>query len=58
MIAEAYSGQLDSGHKAPCPWKGNPCAESLAQFPPSTDSALIGGFDDRCGALLQRDYRL
>lgn len=53
LIAETYSGQLDSGHKALCPWKGNPCAESLAQFPPSAVSTLIGGFDDRCGALLQ-----
>lgn len=53
LAAESYAEQLDIGHKALCPWKGNSCAESLAQFPPSPVSALIGGFDDRCDALLQ-----
>ena len=53
LAVGAYDEQLDSGHKASCPWKGNPCAESLAQFLPSPISALIGGFNDRCDALLQ-----
>lgn len=51
--AEAYGEQLDAGHKAFCPWRGNPCTDSLAQFLPSPISALIGGFNDRCDALLQ-----
>eukprot|EP00250_Pteridium_aquilinum_P008326 c17854_g1_i1 orf=558-3440(-) len=51
--AEAYGEQLDAAHKAICPWRGNPCTESLAQFLPSPISALIGGFNDRCDALLQ-----
>jgi hypothetical protein len=53
LAAGAYDEQLDAGHKASCPWKGNPCAESLAQFLPSPISALVGGFNDRCDALLQ-----
>lgn len=51
--AEVYGQQLDAGHKPTCPWRGNPCTDSLAQFLPSPISALIGGFNDRCDALLQ-----
>ncbi|KAG5000490.1 hypothetical protein JHK87_021562 [Glycine soja] len=50
---EEFSEQLDRGHKATCPWKGNSCPESLVQFPPTSPSALIGGFKDRCDGLLQ-----
>ncbi|KAI5062071.1 hypothetical protein GOP47_0022610 [Adiantum capillus-veneris] len=50
---EVYGEQLDVGHKPICPWRGNPCTDSLAQFLPSPMSALIGGFSDRCDALLQ-----
>ncbi|KAI3857417.1 hypothetical protein MKX03_024435 [Papaver bracteatum] len=50
---EAFAKQLDLGHKVSCPWKGNNCAESLVQFPPTPQSALIGGFKDRCDGLLQ-----
>ncbi|CAK9160265.1 unnamed protein product [Ilex paraguariensis] len=48
-----FAKQLDVGHKAPCPWRGNSCAESLVQFPPTPPSALIGGYKDRCDGLLQ-----
>ncbi|XP_006836346.2 uncharacterized protein LOC18427229 isoform X1 [Amborella trichopoda] len=50
---EAFAKQLDLGHKVSCPWKGNSCAESLVQFPPTPLSALIGGYKDRCDALSQ-----
>uniref|UniRef100_A0A0C9S5D3 TSA: Wollemia nobilis Ref_Wollemi_Transcript_12909_3387 transcribed RNA sequence n=1 Tax=Wollemia nobilis TaxID=56998 RepID=A0A0C9S5D3_9CONI len=51
--SEAFVEQLDTGHRSTCPWKGNSCSESLAQFPPTPPSALIGGYNDRCDALLQ-----
>ncbi|KAK2384043.1 hypothetical protein P8452_39017 [Trifolium repens] len=51
--SESFARQLDSGHKANCPWKGNSCPESLVQFPPTSLSALIGGYKDRCDGLLQ-----
>ncbi|KAM6552024.1 hypothetical protein CsatB_001832 [Cannabis sativa] len=50
---EAFLKELDSGHKATCPWRGNSCPESLVQFPPTPQSALIGGYKDRCDGLLQ-----
>ncbi|XP_077243800.1 IAP-like protein 1 [Tasmannia lanceolata] len=50
---EAFSKELDAGHKVTCPWRGNSCAESLVQFPPTPPSALIGGYKDRCDGLLQ-----
>ncbi|KAK6917144.1 Zinc finger, C3HC-like [Dillenia turbinata] len=50
---EAVSIQLDAGHKVTCPWRGNSCPESLVQFPPTPQSALIGGYKDRCDGLLQ-----
>ncbi|KAI3911109.1 hypothetical protein MKW92_024762 [Papaver armeniacum] len=50
---EAFAKQLDLGHKVSCPWKGNNCAESLVQFPPTPQSALIGGYKDQCDGLLQ-----
>ncbi|KAL5577305.1 hypothetical protein UlMin_019004 [Ulmus minor] len=50
---EAFAKELDSGHKVTCPWKGNSCPESLVQFPPTLESALIGGYKDRCDGLLQ-----
>ncbi|XP_068656012.1 uncharacterized protein [Aristolochia californica] len=50
---EAFAKELDDGHKVDCPWKGNSCAESLVQFPPTPPSALIGGYKDRCDGLLQ-----
>ncbi|KAK7272672.1 hypothetical protein RJT34_29417 [Clitoria ternatea] len=51
--SEEISEQLDRGHKVTCPWRGNSCPESLVQFPPTSPSALIGGFKDRCDGLLQ-----
>ena len=54
--SESFARQLDSGHKANCPWKGNSCPESLVQFPPTSQSALIGGYKDRCDGLLQFHY--
>ncbi|KAF2305485.1 hypothetical protein GH714_005666 [Hevea brasiliensis] len=51
--AEAFAKQLDDGHKASCPWRGNSCPEILVQFPPTPQSALIGGYKDRCDGLLQ-----
>lgn len=50
---EAFAKQLDTGHKATCPWRGNSCAESLVQFPPTPPTALVGGYKDRCDGLLQ-----
>ncbi|KAH6558357.1 hypothetical protein KP509_1Z068100 [Ceratopteris richardii] len=50
---EVYNQHLDVGHKPFCPWRGNPCTDSLAQFLPSVIPALIGGFNDRCDSLLQ-----
>ncbi|KAL4627638.1 hypothetical protein ACB092_05G179600 [Castanea dentata] len=50
---EAFAKQLDSAHKVSCPWRGNSCPESLVQFPPTPQSALIGGYKDRCDGLLQ-----
>ncbi|XP_057422341.1 uncharacterized protein LOC130716157 isoform X2 [Lotus japonicus] len=54
--SESFARQLDSGHKVNCPWKGNSCPESLVQFPPTPQSALIGGYKDRCDGLLQFHY--
>lgn len=51
--AEAFAKQLDSVHKVNCPWRGNSCPESLVQFPPTPQPALIGGYKDRCDGLLQ-----
>ncbi|KAK9088434.1 hypothetical protein Scep_027516 [Stephania cephalantha] len=53
IAGEAFAKKLDVGHKGSCPWRGNSCAESLVQFPPTPLSALIGGFKDRCDGLLQ-----
>ncbi|XP_027341187.1 uncharacterized protein LOC113854422 isoform X2 [Abrus precatorius] len=50
---EEFNEQLDRGHKITCPWRGNSCPDSLVQFPPTSASALIGGFKDRCDGLLQ-----
>ena len=49
----AFSKQLDVGYKVACPWRGNSCPESLVQFPPTPQSALIAGYKDRCDGLLQ-----
>ncbi|XP_004504550.1 uncharacterized protein [Cicer arietinum] len=54
--SESFARQLDSGHKANCAWKGNSCPESLVQFPPTSQSALIGGYKDRCDGLIQFHY--
>ncbi|BFI32273.1 hypothetical protein MPTK2_4g04310 [Marchantia polymorpha subsp. ruderalis] len=51
--AEAFGEQLESGHKALCAWKGNACSESLALFPPTPLPDLVGGYNDRCEAILQ-----
>ncbi|KAI3675084.1 hypothetical protein L1987_84668 [Smallanthus sonchifolius] len=53
---EEFASQLDEGHNATCPWRGNSCAESLVQFPPTPPSALIGGYKDRCDGLIQFPY--
>ncbi|CAI0544904.1 unnamed protein product [Linum tenue] len=50
---EDFAKQLDAGHEANCPWRGHSCPESLVQFPPTPQSALIGGYKDRCDGLLQ-----
>ncbi|XP_043701676.1 uncharacterized protein LOC122652070 isoform X2 [Telopea speciosissima] len=50
---ETFAKQLDTGHKLSCPWRGNSCAECLAQFPPTPATALVGGYKDRCDGLLQ-----
>ncbi|CAH9147668.1 unnamed protein product [Cuscuta epithymum] len=53
IAGDDFSNKLDDGHKVTCPWRGNSCAESLVQFPPTPPSALIGGFKDRSDGLLQ-----
>ncbi|KAK9056846.1 hypothetical protein SSX86_024210 [Deinandra increscens subsp. villosa] len=53
---DEFASQLDEGHNATCPWRGNSCAESLVQFPPTPPSALIGGYKDRCDGLIQFPY--
>ncbi|GLU22631.1 hypothetical protein SLE2022_386930 [Rubroshorea leprosula] len=53
---EAFSKQLNAGHKINCPWRGNSCPESLVQFPPTPQSALIAGYKDRCDGLLQFQF--
>lgn len=55
-VGESFAGQLDSGHKVNCSWRGNSCPESLVQFPPTPQSALIGGYKDRCDGLVQFQY--
>ncbi|KAI3804880.1 hypothetical protein L1987_26745 [Smallanthus sonchifolius] len=55
-VGEEFCNQLDEGHKVICPWRGNSCAESLVQFPPTPPSALIGGYKDRCDGLFQFLY--
>ncbi|KAG0547308.1 hypothetical protein BDA96_01G068400 [Sorghum bicolor] len=49
---ESFAEQLDATHHNSCPWRGNNCADSLVQLH-LTQSALIGGFKDRCDGLLQ-----
>ncbi|KAJ7968991.1 Nuclear-interacting partner of ALK [Quillaja saponaria] len=53
---ESFAKELDSGHKVNCPWRGNSCPDSLVQFPPAPQSALIGGYKDRCDGLVQFQY--
>nr|GLL47219.1 uncharacterized protein LOC109150534 [Ipomoea trifida] len=53
VAGEDFAKKLDEGHKVTCPWRGNSCAESLVQFPPTPPSALIGGYKDRADGLLQ-----
>ncbi|CAN1821733.1 Zinc finger C3HC-type protein 1-like, partial [Linum perenne] len=50
---ETFAKQLDTGHGVNCPWRGHSCLESIVQFPPTPQSALIGGYKDRCDGLLQ-----
>ncbi|KAI4300024.1 hypothetical protein L6164_033443 [Bauhinia variegata] len=54
--SESFAKQLDSGHKVSCPWREKSCPESLVQFPPTPQSALIGGYKDRCDGLVQFEY--
>ncbi|KAJ7287873.1 hypothetical protein O6H91_Y317500 [Diphasiastrum complanatum] len=51
--AEDFAKRLETGHKSLCPWKGNECAEGLAQFPPTPLDVLVQGYNDRCEALLK-----
>ncbi|KAG0466140.1 hypothetical protein HPP92_017720 [Vanilla planifolia] len=53
ICEEAFAEKLDSGHIVMCPWRGNVCADSLVQFPPTLASALIGAYKDRCDELTQ-----
>ncbi|KAI5068988.1 hypothetical protein GOP47_0015289 [Adiantum capillus-veneris] len=51
--AASFSEKLEAGHMSLCPWKGNACSETLAQFPPTPVEVLVDGFQDRCDALYQ-----
>lgn len=51
--ALAFAEQLDTAHKGLCTWKNNPCADTLAYFPPTPMEDLRGAYLDRCEALLQ-----
>lgn len=51
--AQSFAEQLDTAHKGLCAWRNNSCADTLAQFPPMPQPALVGAYMDRCEALLQ-----
>lgn len=51
--ALTFAEQLDLAHKGLCAWKNNPCAETLAYFPPTPVADLRGAYADRCEALLK-----
>lgn len=51
--AESFGHQLEDGHKGNCPWKGNYCAESLAELRLTPVSVILSGYEDRRDALLQ-----
>lgn len=51
--ALTFAEQLDLAHKGLCAWKNNPCAETLAYFPPTPVADLRGAYNDRCEALLK-----
>ncbi|KAJ7947373.1 Zinc finger, C3HC-like [Quillaja saponaria] len=53
---ESFAKQLDSRHKDNCTWRGNSCPDGLVQFPPAPQSALIGGYKDRCDGIVQFQY--
>ncbi|XP_024380728.1 uncharacterized protein [Physcomitrium patens] len=53
QAALVFAEKLDTAHKGLCAWKNNPCAETLAHFPPTPVSVLRGAYTDRCEALLQ-----
>ncbi|XP_010925035.1 uncharacterized protein [Elaeis guineensis] len=50
--AAVLSLKLDNGHKLLCPWIDNACDETLALFPPTPPSALVGSYNERSSTLL------
>jgi len=51
----AFAERLDQGHDASCPWLGNACDPSVAQFPPLARPAALAGFKERLQALAGLD---
>ncbi len=51
----AFAERLDQGHDASCPWLGNACDPSVAQFPPLARPAALAGFEERLQALAGLD---
>lgn len=47
--------RLDAGHEANCPWLGNACDASVAQFPPLARTPVLAGFQERAVALGRLD---
>ena len=47
--------RLDAGHEASCPWLGNACDASVAQFPPLARPPVLAGFQERAEALGRLD---
>lgn len=45
-----FAERLDQGHEASCPWLGNACDPSVAQFPPLAQQVVLAGFTERLQA--------
>ena len=55
QAAAKFAERLDTGHEASCPWLGNACDASVAQFPPLARPPVLAGFQERLAALGRLD---
>ncbi|KAK9846448.1 hypothetical protein WJX81_004029 [Elliptochloris bilobata] len=46
-----FAERLDQGHDASCPWLGNACDPSVAQFPPLARPVVLADFEERLRAI-------